>query len=51
MIPFSKKPIAFGACKRLASAKASSGSRMPTKMTSPSRIARERATTMSSAGV
>src|SRR6266536_6268974 len=46
--PFSKTPTASGACVETASAKASSGSRMPTNTTSPSRISRAAQATMSS---
>src|SRR3954471_22730299 len=46
--PFSKSPTALGACVRLATTNAMSGSRMPTKTTSWSRISRAAAATMSS---
>ena len=46
--PDSKRPTALGAWVSLASWKASSGKRIPTKTTSPSRISREAATTISS---
>ena len=50
-MPFSKRPIAAGACVRLAKANARSGSRMPTKTRSPSRISRPAAMTISSRSV
>src|SRR5438270_6692470 len=46
--PFSNNPTALGACVRFATTKAISGSRMPTKTTSWSRISRAAAATMSS---
>ena len=48
MIPFSKSPVAPGACVRLASANAIMGKRMPTKTSSPSRISRAAAATINS---
>src|SRR5215475_8429663 len=49
--PFSNSPIAFGACVFLATTKAISGSRRPTKTISPSRISRAAAATISSLSV
>ena len=49
--PFSKRPTAPGAWVDRARQKARRGSRMPTNTTSPSRISRAAAVTMSSAGV
>src|SRR5438067_5245210 len=46
--PFSKSPTALGACVRLATTKAMSGSRIPTKTTSWSLISLSAAATMSS---
>src|SRR5215471_2404599 len=46
--PFSNSPTALGACVFLATTKAISGNRMPTKTTSPSLISRAAAATMSS---
>jgi len=51
MIPFSKTPMAVGACVERARQKARSGSRIPTNTTSPSPISRAAATTISSSGV
>src|SRR5262245_31488270 len=51
MMPFSKSPSAPGACVRFAKANATSGSRMPTKTRSPSRICRPAAMTISSRSV
>ena len=48
MTPFSKIPNALGACSSLATAKPKSGSRMPTKTFSPSRISRAAAATINS---
>src|ERR1700756_903004 len=48
MIPFSKRPIARGACVRRATRNASIGSRIPTKTSSPSRISRAAAATINS---
>src|SRR6266536_432208 len=50
-MPFSKRPTAPGACVRLAKAKATRGSRMPTKTRSPSWISRPAAMTISSLSV
>jgi hypothetical protein len=50
-MPFSNSPTARGACVRLANANATSGSRIPTKVTSPSRISRPAAITISSRSV
>src|SRR5690242_19726539 len=51
MIPFSKSPIAPGACVRFAKANATSGRRMPTKTRLPSWICRPAAMTISSRSV
>src|ERR1700721_2537321 len=48
MIPFSKRPIARGACVRRATRNASIGSRIPTNTSSPSRISRAAAATINS---
>src|SRR5215469_17906537 len=48
MIPFSKRPIACGACVRRATRNASIGSRIPTNTSSPSRISRAAAATINS---
>src|SRR4029077_19691150 len=48
MIPFSKRPIARGACVRRATRNASIGSRIPTNTNSPSRISRAAAATINS---
>jgi hypothetical protein len=51
MTPFSNNPTAWGACVFFATTNAISGRRIPTKITSPSRISRAALTTISSPGL